>query len=182
MKFNAIYGSFAVLPLLLIWMQYSWYIVLFGAELAFANQNVENYELENEINSISNRFKKVISILVCKNIIDKFRNGTKPSNALDIATELDLPVRLVRSVINELVTVNILSEVKTNEEKDPAYQPALNDDQLSVRYVIDKIDENGLNQLPLSKKEEIEKLQKLFVKLEKVLDNDIGNTLIRNIS
>ncbi|MGD2099773.1 MAG: YihY/virulence factor BrkB family protein, partial [Desulfobacterales bacterium] len=40
-KYNAIYGSFAALPLFLMWLQISWWIVLFGAELSFANQNVD---------------------------------------------------------------------------------------------------------------------------------------------
>ncbi len=52
---NAIYGTFAALPLFLIWVQYSWYIVLFGAELSFANQFVDHYELENDINKVSVR-------------------------------------------------------------------------------------------------------------------------------
>jgi membrane protein len=43
-KYNAIYGSFAALPLFLMWLQISWWIVLFGAELSFANQNVHTYE------------------------------------------------------------------------------------------------------------------------------------------
>ena len=46
-SYGAIYGSFAALPLFLIWMQLSWLIVLFGAEVAFANQNVEHYEAES---------------------------------------------------------------------------------------------------------------------------------------
>jgi len=33
--YNTIYGSFAALPLLLIWLRMSWIIVLFGAELAY---------------------------------------------------------------------------------------------------------------------------------------------------
>ena len=54
-QLNAIYGGFAALPLFLIWLQYSWYIVLFGAEIAFANQNVDHYELDNEIKKLSIR-------------------------------------------------------------------------------------------------------------------------------
>ncbi|MDP2604813.1 MAG: YihY/virulence factor BrkB family protein [Deltaproteobacteria bacterium] len=45
-KYGAIYGSFAALPLFLVWLQVSWLIVLFGAEVSFAHQNVETYEFE----------------------------------------------------------------------------------------------------------------------------------------
>ena len=47
---GAIYGSFAALPLFLTWLQLSWQIVLYGAELAFAHQNEETYEFEDEGN------------------------------------------------------------------------------------------------------------------------------------
>ncbi|MDY6973367.1 MAG: YihY/virulence factor BrkB family protein, partial [Thermodesulfobacteriota bacterium] len=43
-KYNAIYGSFAAIPLFLIWLQLSWLIVLFGAEISFAIQDVGTYE------------------------------------------------------------------------------------------------------------------------------------------
>ncbi|MBK7669344.1 MAG: YihY/virulence factor BrkB family protein [Sphingobacteriaceae bacterium] len=112
MRMNAIYGSFAALPLFLIWIQYSWYIVLFGAELAFANQNVDHYELENEIKNISVRYKRVIALMVCNNVVKKFQTGIKPPTAFEIAQALDLPVRLARTVINELVETKLLSEVK----------------------------------------------------------------------
>jgi len=41
--YNAIYGSFAALPLFMLWVQISWTICLFGAELTFANQNLQRY-------------------------------------------------------------------------------------------------------------------------------------------
>ena len=38
--YNAIYGSFAALPLFMLWVQISWTICLFGAQLTFTNQNL----------------------------------------------------------------------------------------------------------------------------------------------
>ena len=61
---NAIYGSFAALPLLLIWMQTSWMIVLLGAEVSFANQNIDLYELENESLQISPYAHRAYSVLL----------------------------------------------------------------------------------------------------------------------
>ena len=61
---NAIYGGFAALPLFLIWLQYSWYVVLFGAELAYSTQHIDHYELEDDIKNLSVRYKKVISLMI----------------------------------------------------------------------------------------------------------------------
>jgi membrane protein len=59
-RYNAIYGSFAALPLFLMWVQISWWIVLFGAELSFANQNVDTYEYEPDCLKISPAFKRLL--------------------------------------------------------------------------------------------------------------------------
>jgi hypothetical protein len=63
-QYNAIYGSFAALPLFLIWLQMSWLIVLFGAELSFAHQNVNEYELEPDRKKVSDSLRKVLSLSV----------------------------------------------------------------------------------------------------------------------
>ena len=100
---SAIYGGFAALPLFLIWVQYSWYVVLFGAEIAFANQNVDHYELENEITKLSVRYKKVIALMIANLVAKGFYVGDKPMTAIEIARKLDLPVRLARTIINDFV-------------------------------------------------------------------------------
>ena len=49
--YNAIYGSFAALPLCMLWLQISWTICLFGAQLTFTNQNLDRIGINlDEIN------------------------------------------------------------------------------------------------------------------------------------
>lgn len=49
--YNAIYGSFAALPLFMLWLQISWTICLFGAQLTFTNQNLDRIGINlDEIN------------------------------------------------------------------------------------------------------------------------------------
>jgi len=74
-KYNAIYGSFAALPLFLIWLQLSWLIVLFGAELSFAHQNVDTYEFEPDSLNISDHFKKLLSLQTCHVLVKNFCGG-----------------------------------------------------------------------------------------------------------
>src|SRR5207247_1235244 len=100
---NAIYGGFAALPLFLIWVQYNWYIVLFGAELAYAMQNVNHYELEEEIRNISIRYRKVISLLIANLVAKRFFDGESSLTADQICSRLDLPSRLTRTILNDFV-------------------------------------------------------------------------------
>jgi membrane protein len=182
MKYNAIYGSFAALPLFLIWVQYSWYVVLFGAELAFANQNVDHYELENEIKSISVRYKRVIALMICNHVVKNFHEGHRPYTASEIAHSLDLPVRLARTIINELSETKILSEVRTSNDKETAYQPGISDSLLTVRYIINRLDEKGVNELPITNEKEQKTIHRLLIDLEKVMDDEKGNALVKDIA
>src|SRR5690554_7024413 len=72
-KYNAIYGSFAALPLFLIWMHSSWLVVLLGAELSYAHQNEKSYEYETDTQRISHDYRKLVSLLVVKNVVDAFK-------------------------------------------------------------------------------------------------------------
>lgn len=181
MRMNAIYGSFAALPLFLIWIQYSWYIVLFGAELAFAYQNVDHYELENEIKNISVRYKRVIALMICNNIVKNFQSANTPLTAIEIAHRLDVPVRLARTVINELVEVKILSEVKTQNDKETAYQPGISDALLTIKYVVNKLDEKGVNELPITDPKELATINRLIDDLDNVINEEKGNVLVKDI-
>ncbi|MBW2492543.1 MAG: YihY/virulence factor BrkB family protein, partial [Deltaproteobacteria bacterium] len=71
-RYNAIYGSFAALPLFLMWVQVSWWVVLFGAELSFANQNVATYEYEPDSSRVSPAFKKLLTLQVAHLLIRNF--------------------------------------------------------------------------------------------------------------
>lgn len=180
-RLNAIYGTFAALPLFLIWVQYSWYIVLFGAELAFANQNVGHYELENEIQNISVRYKRVVVLLICNRVVKNFHAGKKALNAKDIATMLDLPMRLALALINELVEARILCEVRTADDKETAYQPGISDSRLTIKYIINRLDEKGVNELPIHDPKELSVINGLLNDLDHLTNNSTGNTLVKDI-
>lgn len=180
-RYNAIYGSFAALPLFLIWVQYSWFIVLFGAELAFANQNVDHYELENEIQKISIRYKRILSLLVANRVVKQFTEAKPALTAIEIAESLDLPVRLVRNIIFDFTEAGLFSEVKLQSDKEIAYQPALSDAQMTVGFVIGELEKLGVNEIPMHKNENLEAIQGLIAKHESLLQASEGNVLVQQI-
>ena len=181
-QMNAIYGGFAALPLFLIWVQYSWYIVLFGAELAFANQYIDHYELENDINKLSIRYKKAIGLLVANLVSKRFYNGETPLTANEIAERLDLPLRLARNVINEFTETNIFIEIKGDKEQESTYQPGITESKLTVKNILNAIDDKGLNALPISDTDELKLINKLMKKLDSSLDNELGNKPVKDIA
>ncbi len=180
-QYNAIYGSFAALPLFLIWVQYSWYVMLFGSELAFANQNVDHYELENDIINISDRYKRVIALLIANYVVKNFNEGKKPLTAIQIARKLDLPVRLARSIIFEFTETGIFNEIKLDSDKEIGYQPGITDSKLTVKYIIDKLDQKGVNILPIEDSKELEIVNGLMQDMDDVLNTTKGNVPVKDL-
>ena len=123
-KYNAIYGSFAAAPLFLVWLQLSWLVVLFGAELSFAHQNVETYEFEPDCLRVSHNFKTLLALMISRMLVMNFADGKPPATAAEISHELGAPTRLTNDVLYELVDAGILSEAKGEGYKEVGYQPA----------------------------------------------------------
>ncbi|HWY38493.1 MAG TPA: YihY/virulence factor BrkB family protein [Bacteroidia bacterium] len=180
-RYNAVYGSFAALPLFLVWIQYNWFIVLFGAELAFAYQNVDHYELESEIKNISPRYKRVISLLIANLVVKNFTAGNKALTATQIAAKLDMPVRLARIVVTDFTDTGIFTEVKTQNEKEIAYQPGISESELSVKYILDKIDTRGVNEMPIHSTHELETIHRVMDDFDEVVKKNKGNVLVKDI-
>lgn len=147
-RYNAIYGSFAALPLFLIWLQLSWLIVLYGAELSFAYQNVDTYEFENDALQSSHRLKTLLSLQITHCLIKNFENGEKPLTALEISNKLEIPIRFVNEILFELVKSNIVNVTKIEGNGDRGYQPAIDINVLTIQYVIDALEKRGINTMP----------------------------------
>lgn len=180
-QYNAIYGSFAALPLFLIWVQYSWYIMLFGSELSYASQNVDHYELENDITNISDRYKRVIALLIANYVVKNFNEGKQALTAIQIAKKLDLPVRLARAIIFEFTETGVFNEIKTAVDKETCYQPGISESKLTVKYIIDKLDEKGINELPIEDSKELAIVNRLMEDMDDVLNTTKGNMLIKDL-
>jgi len=180
-RYGAIYGSFAALPLFLLWLQISWLVVLFGAELSFAHQNVETYEFEPDCLSASYSFKKRISLVMTHLLVKDFCEGKRPLNASAISHTLEIPIRLARLLLFELVESGILSEVRTDNGRDIAYQPGVDVSRLSVEYVVSAIEERGKANLPVAKTEELKKLSGSLATFSEEIKKSPANILLKDI-
>ena len=177
----AIYGSFAAMPLFLLWLQISWFIILFGAEVSFAHQNVETYEFEPDCLSASHSFKTLLSILITQRLVHRFCAGEKPSNASGLSHELEIPVRLVRQLLYDLSESGILSEVKKGEDKELAYQPATDADKITVKFVIDRLEQRGTSSIPVLRSAEMDKLSDCLRQLDATIEKSPANVLLKNL-
>jgi membrane protein len=180
-NYGAIYGSFAALPLFLMWMQISWLIVLFGAEISFSDQNIELYELETETTHISPYAKRIVSLLIAHRIIQNFKNGELPLNAIELSKELKLPIQLVRNILADLMKAHIVSEVNTEKPKVFAYQPAQYIERLSIKYVLNALDHLGHSTVIDLSLDKTIRLLEIHDSFSRTVDQHSDNVLLMNL-
>ncbi len=180
-KYGAIYGSFAALPLFLIWLQLSWLIVLFGAEVSFAEQNVETYEFEADCLKVSHSFRDLLSLNIVHLCVKKFRQAEKALSADEISHELEIPVRLVRQILYELVEARVLSEVKLDDTETMAYQPARDIEDLTITNVLNQLNQQGVNWIPLDNTGDLEKLKGRLMQFQEGIEKSPANVPLKDI-
>lgn len=180
-KYNAIYGSFAALPLFLIWLQISWIIVLYGSELAFAYQNVDTYEFEPESMNISHSYKRLLILFTAHTIIKRFINAEKPMSDAELSKSLDIPVRLMRQILDRLVEADIICKVVHNDDENFSYNPAIDVDKLTVGFIVKAIDNHGDDTFPVNETPAFHKLSQIIDDFQKLIQNSPENLKLADI-
>ncbi len=180
-QYNAVYGSFAALPLFLVWLQLSWLIVLYGAELSFAHQNVDTYEFEPDALQASHRLKILLSLQVSQFIISRFVNSESPPGARLISHELEIPVRLVNEILFALVHSNIITATEPGKDGERGFVPARDINTLTVQYVIEAMNKRGINDMPFAHTPEYEALSATLAGFEDCMGKLPANKLIKDI-
>ena len=179
--YGAVYGSFAALPLFLMWLQYSWLIVLLGAEISFAVQNVENYEFNLHATQISISVKKKLALLILHQIIKSFENGLPPLTANEISQKLDIPLRLVRETIYNLIETGLVTETVSKNVKDSAFQPGVDINKIKFSTVLDKLENMGESDIGHEQSNEFDKISEAISNFASLIEKSPGNKLLKDI-
>ncbi|HEX2920585.1 MAG TPA: YihY/virulence factor BrkB family protein [Bacteroidales bacterium] len=177
---NKIYGGFAAIPLFIIWMQTSWIIVLLGAELTFANQNISRYEQEFQSLNVSYFQKRALVLMIMHRIVRNFSIGEKALSAENIALGLNIPVRLARDILLDLNSINLVSMINENNT-EVLYQPAMDINKLTISFILTRLDRKGSSQVSISKNEDYDKIVGILEKFEKNIAKSGNNVLVKDI-
>ncbi len=150
-SYNAIYGSFAALPLFMLWIQISWNICLFGAELCYTSQNMEEFAFRTETYEISPRYRIMMAMMIMSIICKRFEKGEKPYTALELKLLTNIPIRITQQLLYELMDMHFVSEITSDEKgEESVYQPAEDLSRLTVGLLIDRYETTGKWELSLN--------------------------------
>jgi len=180
-QYNAVYGSFAALPLFLAWLQLSWLILLYGAELSFAYQNVDTYEFESDALQASHRLKTLLSLYIARFVVACFARAETPPDASRISQDLEIPIRLVNEIIFALENSNIISATESGKERERGFIPSRDIHMLTVQYILEALEKNGLNEMPFAHTPEYESLAETLAGFDYSLERLPANKLIKDL-
>ena len=175
---GAIYGTFAALPLFLIWLQTSWLIVLYGAELAFADQNESRFEFETDCLSASEEFKKLLALRIMQLCAARFAGALVPLSTSEIAAHLELPVRLTHELLDRLTKAGLLNVAQGEDERDSHYQPARDIGEMTIQFVIREMEKAGTHDIPVQETPELAGLRACLKAFDEVVRKLPENTLL----
>ncbi|MEN8157555.1 MAG: YihY/virulence factor BrkB family protein [Bacteroidota bacterium] len=180
-KFNTLYGSIAMIPLFLFWLQITWLIVLMGAEISFAYQNIENYEFEEDALNLSHNNKRILTLLIAHHMIKNFEEGGEPWNTDMLSHELGIPLRLVNDLVFDLVNAGILAELAADNPKIRSYVPAIDIHKISVEYIYSRMEFLGSDHMVVKESDELNRITKLHEHILHSIRESPSNVLLKDI-
>lgn len=137
---QAIYGAFAQLPMLMIWIYISWVVTLLGAEVTFAQQNAATYPLERLARSTSFYVKEWLANALYFSMTHAFIAGAGPWSAQDFARQHGIPIRLLREILTVLEDEQLLVLAATAPDH---YLPGRHPDTITPWHILRALRHHG---------------------------------------
>ena len=180
-QYNAVYGGFAALPLFLIFTQISWTIVFIGGEISYAHQNVDRYVPQDSKMAMSYDRKRKTVLLVMSLIVKNFERGDEPLTKVEVSDLLHTPYRFVADVMNDLVHAGVLFRSKINHKEVDVYLPAIDINKITVEYVFNKLDKDGLDSVCINDTDEMPKINATVDQISEEVKASKANVLIKDL-
>ena len=151
-RYNAIYGSFAAIPMFLLWTQISWSICLYGAQLCYVAQNLRNFSFSKETENISRRYHDFLCILIMSLICKRFQTDMPPYTAESLSDEHKIPIRLTTTILYELQDMHMIFETPVEDDEEMAYLPSVDINRMSVAMLLSRLDREGSEAFKIDRK------------------------------
>ncbi len=175
--YRSLYGSLTAIPLLFLWIQFSWVIVLFGALLTFAREAADDFRLEVGAVDASFRARLGAALRCMLAICRKHARGCTAPTVAELAAELHIPVRLARTAVGELLGGGLLHEVvRQLTMGEGGLVPAKDLQNLTVFDVVTCLQNTGTSPPPATGTRVDQEVERILGKMDRCLA-DLGRPL-----
>ncbi|ERK53522.1 YihY family protein [Leptotrichia wadei F0279] len=142
-KYNIIYGSLALIPIFLIWVQYVWVTILLGAQIAFSIQTSDEFLYSEKI-EMPIKVKREAGILILSLIIKNFVEKKEAFTYQKLTDRLGMEVFFVKEVLSDLEKMGFINEVFYDKNSDSQYQVAYSPESITIREFMKKFDTKNI--------------------------------------
>ena len=177
-RYDAIYGSIAFLPLFLIWLQISWLIVLFGAEVCYGFQYMDQWEMNSEKLKISLSHRRKLTLLLLYRVVKKFEKGEGALPLNDLAGSVNIPRKYVVDICYDLEKSGLINRTDADEI---SYQPSFDIHKMDLHTVLSKYETEGMGDFDPRKTRIFENIEKSLKRIEEKWNKSDANILIKDL-
>ena len=177
-RYDAIYGSIAFLPLFLIWLQISWFIVLFGAEVCYGFQYIDQWEMNSEKLKISWTHRRKLMILLLHRVVKSFEKGEGPYSLNDLAGSVNIPRRYVADICYEMEKSNLITRVESDYV---SYHPSFDINRMDLFTAIDNYESEGMTDFDPRKSDLFQRIEDVLIENQARWKTSEGNVLIKDL-
>lgn len=177
-SYGAIYGSFAALPLFLIWINTSWLIALGGAEIAYHSENDLVHHSLSLAPSQRLTDARVLGLIIMQSCIKAFCDSASPPSVYSIAKETGAPVTVVRDLIHQLNNEQLLMEVNWQGIGGEYYFPGRDIKKITLQAVSNALDGARHEKHLLVDSGDVELYEKALTAIDSCIENSALNTPI----
>lgn len=180
-RYNAIYGTMAALPIFMVWLYVSWLIVLLGVEMTYAWQNLRLVPSDIRGSEVNFASRELVSLTAMLAVSESFYRGESRWDSSQVATRLDLPPRLAHDILQQLVRLGFLSEVKDGARESYAYQPGRALESLTVHDLLQGLKQDGINYTRLRSTPEREVVREIESTIEAAGRSALANMTLQDL-
>ncbi|MSU51312.1 MAG: YihY/virulence factor BrkB family protein, partial [Opitutus sp.] len=124
---KSLYGSLAIVPVLMLGLYIFWLYVLIGGTVCYALQNVHYRNSQAAWSTLTESMRERLALVVFLTICRRFRDCLPPISASDLSTMLKVPTQLLNECLNRLVLLELITTLRpapNSTTTDSLYQPA----------------------------------------------------------
>ena len=181
-SYNAIYGSFAIIPMFMLWADISWSIILFGVEMSYVSQNIELYNFGQEADNVSRRYHDFLCVVVMSLICKRFEQGELPYTASELSDAGEIPIRLTNRLLDELETVGLIYGLSNDAKSETThYLPAIAISQLSVGRLLSTLESYGCEDFKIDHTKEFGNQWAAFIDHKKEMYTTTNEILLKDL-
>lgn len=178
-SYNAVYGSLAAIPVLLMFIRFIWIILLCGAEISFAGQQIDMQSYKKEIDNISPRYAKFVEVYLLSQIIKNNGIDNQKLSFDQLVQKSNLPPRLVMKSLEELIECKLVLRVEY--ESRLVYVPGCDTSDLSVGQVLSLLDRTGTEDFVEMKDQNMNDIWTIVKEIDEKIEKNNKNILLKSL-